>query len=297
MRSLLEKKPLILLLSILALGALTILSVSLRNVSFREAQPIGRGEPTAFARSEPQSVLGPVGDVSLGSQILVWVSISILAILVTLLLSPEARKRVLRILIRMAFTYWALYFLFNRYPELLSMLTMGLTGNAPARDAQETAEAIPPPVFTPPQKTPMLSYAVTLLIILILLYLAWMLYRAWSANAPTGPTKSLDEIARVARSSLRDLSSGRESTDVIMNCYFRMSDVVADKKNIERRISMTPAEFASRLEQAGLPSDAVRRLTNLFETVRYGGRKAGPREVNEAVACLTSILQYCGEPV
>jgi hypothetical protein len=111
------------------------------------------------------------------------------------------------------------------------------------------------------------------------------------------PVKSLQALARIARSSLRDLSDGRETTDVIMNCYFRMSDVVWDKRNLQRGPGMTPAEFASRLEEAGLPGDAVRRLTRLFESVRYGDRKAGPKDVNEAVACLTTILQYCEEPV
>lgn len=60
---------------------------------------------------------------------------------------------------------------------------------------------------------------------------------------------------------------------------------------------MTPGEFALRLEQSGLPGDAVRRLTRLFERVRYGNQKAGLKDTNEAVACLTAILQYCGEPV
>jgi Domain of unknown function (DUF4129) len=60
---------------------------------------------------------------------------------------------------------------------------------------------------------------------------------------------------------------------------------------------MTPGEFATRLEQAGLPSDAVHRLTHLFERVRYGGHRSATPEVNEAVACLTTILQYCGEAV
>jgi len=76
-----------------------------------------------------------------------------------------------------------------------------------------------------------------------------------------------------------------------------MSDVVASKKNLQRGMSVTPAEFAANLERSGLPGDAVKKLTRLFESVRYGGQKAGPREINEAVVCLTSILQYCGEPV
>jgi hypothetical protein len=82
-----------------------------------------------------------------------------------------------------------------------------------------------------------------------------------------------------------------------MNCYYRMSDAVADKRDLQRKDSMTPSEFAVRLEQAGLPGEAVRRLTALFEAVRYGDRRSSQREVNEAVACLNSILIHCGEPV
>jgi hypothetical protein len=105
----------------------------------------------------------------------------------------------------------------------------------------------------------------------------------------------MDKIAIIARKSLNELSSGRESTDVIMNCYYRMSDVVSNTRNINRGDSMTPTEFASRLEMAGFPPDSVRTLTRLFETVRYGGYKSDTKMVNEAVACLTSILHYCGE--
>jgi hypothetical protein len=76
-----------------------------------------------------------------------------------------------------------------------------------------------------------------------------------------------------------------------------MSDVVSHKRQLHREIAMTPHEFALRLEQAGLPGDAVTRLTRLFEGVRYGDRKSGPKDVNEAVSCLKTILHYCGEPV
>jgi hypothetical protein len=84
---------------------------------------------------------------------------------------------------------------------------------------------------------------------------------------------------------------------VIVNCYLRMSDVVADKRRLQREIAMTPQEFAVRLERAGLPGDPVRRLTGLFEMVRYGDRKSAPRDVTEAVNCLNAILRSCGEPL
>jgi hypothetical protein len=295
MRSLLEKKPLVLLLSIFALGALVILSVSLREVSFAEAQPIGREEAEESA-GLPPGVFTEVKEVTLQSQIILIFAFAILVALVFVLLSKEGRKRLFIFLFRMGFTIFALYLLSKRYPGMLSFLDTGLTGEGPRQDTLQPGANIPPPVFTPPQETPLLNYAVSLLIVLGVAFVVWRAYRMWRAMNQR-PVNSLKDLARIARSSLRELSDGRESTDVILNCYFRMGDAVSDKKNLQRGIGMTPAEFASRLEEAGLPGDAVRRLTRLFESVRYGAHKAGPREVNEAVACLTTILQYCGEPV
>ncbi|MGZ9166715.1 MAG: DUF4129 domain-containing protein, partial [Anaerolineales bacterium] len=212
------------------------------------------------------------------------------------LLSPEMRKRLFRILIRVAFTYWALYYVFTHDGEVLGQL--GLALNLARNDqAAGGLENLPPPVFEPPQETAWVSYLVSVVVILLLVFLAWRLRRFWREFAGQGASKSLSELARVTRSSLRDLSSGRDSTDVIMNCYFRMGDVVADKRKLQRGAAMTPAEFAIRLEYAGLPGDAVKKLTRLFESVRYGGNRSGPTEVNEAVACLTTILHYCGETV
>lgn len=271
-----------------------VLSVSLRNVSFDNAQPIG-WEEAESSESAPLSPLRNIRQVEMPSQILLIMALFMLIALVAMLLSPEGRKRLFRILFRTGFTLWALYFLYTRYPQVFNFLDPTLQGAPPASANLEAGPNIPPPVFTPPQDSPWLSYMVSLFIILGVLFITWRLYVAWRAlNQPSYP---LQELARIARRSLRDLSDGRDSTDVIMNCYFRMSDAVSNSRHLERDSSMTPAEFASRLEEAGLPGDAVRRLTRLFESVRYGAQKAGPKDVNEAVACLTTILQYCGETV
>jgi len=295
MRSFFENKTWVLLVSILALGALTVLSVSLKNISFNAPQPIGREDAAPFDVS-PVAVDESLGEVSLRSQIALWLVLTVLIALIAILLSPEGRKRMFRIFIRVAITYWALYYLLKSHPEILSVFNLDFNTASSSGGAGDLAE-IPPPVFTPPKEILFVSYAVSVLIVLTIAYLGWRLYRTWKELNPASQTKPLSEIARVARSSLRDLSSGRDSTDVIMNCYFRMSDVVGDKKSMRRGLSMTPAEFATRLESSGLPGDAVRRLTRLFEGVRYGLQKTGPKEINEAVACLTTILQYCGEPV
>jgi hypothetical protein len=153
------------------------------------------------------------------------------------------------------------------------------------------------PVFVPSEISPAFSYLISFGVALLLLVTTWALYRGWQKYMALSNKKPLEEIARIARSSLHDLTSGRDSSDVIINCYLRMSEVVSNKRQLHRSVAMTPHEFALRLEQAGLPGDAVNRLTRLFEVVRYGDRKSSPRDVNEAVNCLTTILHYCGEPV
>jgi hypothetical protein len=292
MRSLFEHKRLILLLSGLALGALTILATSLNQVPFREAQHFARKE-ISEAPFSAADVARLWTEVPLWRQLVVWILAALMIVLIGLLLSPELRRRLLAIFIRVAATFWGIYFLLKNYGDQL----FGFMQQA--RDGAQFNEGLaPPPVFEPPQVSPAFSYAISFAFALLWLVVIWGLYQGWKKyNALIPIKKPLDALAKIARSSLDDLSAGRNSSDVIINCYLRMSDVVADKRQLHRAPAMTPHEFALRLEQAGLPGDAVRRLTHLFEAVRYGDRKSGPKDINEAVSCLTTILHYCGEPV
>jgi hypothetical protein len=216
-----------------------------------------------------------------------------MVVLIGLLLSPEARKRLLVMFIRFVFTFWAIYYLLKNYGDQLFNFNLGEAGTDPANPAV----VAPIPVFEPSQISPTFSYLISFGFVLLWLVLLWALYRGWRRYQSLHLRKPLEEIAKIARSSLDDLSSGRNSSDVIINCYLRMSDVVSNRRQLQREIAMTPHEFALRLEQAGLPADAVIRLTRLFEGVRYGDRRSGPKDVNEAVSCLKTILHYCGEPV
>jgi hypothetical protein len=294
MRSFFENKRWILVISVLALGALTVLAVGLSDVSFRGAQSFSQGSERGNLRIASQNFIESIVDIPFWQMLSIWLLILIMVILISALLSPELRKRLILIIIRVGVTYWALYIVFSRYRDML--LQMGLTPAA-SGSVLSPSGGSPPPKFIPPQTISLTSYLVSFGIAILLVLLGWKLFRLWKEYTVTNASLPLHKIAGIARSSLHDLSSGRDSTDVIMNCYFRMSDVVESKRNLSRNKSMTPAEFASRLEQAGLPSDAVHRLTRLFERVRYGGHRSATPEVNEAVACLTTILQYCGEAV
>jgi hypothetical protein len=292
MRSLLRNKRLILLLSVLALGALTVLAISLDGVPFREAQRFSR-EETAEAPVSAEDVAQVWSTVPIWKQLVVLSLASLMVILLGLLLSPELRKQLIRIFIRVAFTFWAVYFFLTRYGDRL----LGFQSPAPDGPSQAAEGTMPMPVFVPPQVSPAFSYVISFGFALLWLAVMWGLYRGWKKYQRMNNQKPLEELARIARSSLEDLASGRNSSDVIINCYLRMSDVVSSRRQLHRAVAMTPHEFALRLEQAGLPGDAVKRLTRLFEGVRYGDRKSGPRDVTEAVSCLTTILNYCGEPV
>ena len=294
MRSLFENKRLTLVVSILALGALTVLAIGLNDVPFRAAHSFSRE-----VASDPTSILPIATDSEIDSR--AWLQMSVLTlvicmvILVGALLSPELRKRLFLIMIRVGFMYWALYILFTRYREFLPGMGLDLLGAERVPGSSSTGE--PVPQFMPPQSISLTSYLISFGIAILLVIVARRVYAAWKEMKAADAEPSFKKIAGIARSSLRDISSGRDSTDVIINCYFRMSDVVADKRNLNRSVAMTPNEFAGRLEQAGLPGDAVRKLTRLFEKVRYGGYRTDSSAVNEAVACLTTILHYCGEAV
>lgn len=289
MRAYFQNKRLILLLAVLALGALTVLAIRLNEVPFREGQHFGRQE-TRTVEFFPEDYGQVWVEVPLWKQIIVWGLVGLLVVLIALLLSPEMRRRLLRILIRVAVTAWALYFLIKR-----GIIGPNLFGGGEAPPSQDTV--VPLPVFEPPQVSPTFSYLISFAIALLWLLILWILYRGWKRYVSLNTKKPLDEIAKIARSSLNDLTSGRNSSDVIINCYLRMSDVVSSTRHLYRNTAMTPHEFALHLEQAGLPGDAVTRLTRLFEGVRYGNRKSGPQDINEAVSCLKTILHYCGEPV
>jgi hypothetical protein len=101
----------------------------------------------------------------------------------------------------------------------------------------------------------------------------------------------------VARNSLHELSQQGASHDAIIRCYENMNEAVFARRGLQREYTMTAAEFAQRLEDAGLPHEPVNRLTRLFESARYSSHTSTQKDIDEAVSCLTSILQCCGEKV
>ena len=294
MKSLLARRNLFLVLAALAVLALVLLAAGLHDVSF--AEPVFYSQAQTELPLIPVStLLDQVAAVPLWKLIVFWAAVFLLVILAASLITPEMRKRLLMAFLRLTLIVLAvIYILRNRS-------LFGFLNSNPLSAGEQASSAPPvgltPPTFVTPNVPPALTYLVSVAVILLTFGLLLWLRRGWLASR-TPPTKSaetIDALAAAARSSLRDLSEGRDWQDAILNCYARMTDAVSRRRGLVRDTSMTTTEFALRLEQAGLPAQAVQRLTRLFEAVRYGARTSGTQESAEAADCLREVLHYCGE--
>jgi hypothetical protein len=285
-------------LAFLALVSLVLLAGALKTMDFRPAQPIGSSDSNeeSFDPTTIVTLLVDAAEVPFWRQVTFWGGLFLIVLLISTLLSPELRKKLIRTFLRIASFAVIFLFIIKENPDVLTEILL----NFPTINDLRTVPAgqeIAPPVFQPPRISPLLSFFITFGLILLSVVLLWFANRWWQKQKELMSARQpLKEIADIARRSLKDLESGQDSRDAIIQCYDRMSHVVDAKRGLYREHSMTPAEFVSRLEQAGLPPGPVTRLTRLFESVRYGGHASDATEINEAKACLTSILKYCGEP-
>ena len=287
-----NRRLLLLLLSVLIVAAVVVLAASLHDVHF---QP-GRSLPAVpgSGTGSPLTLTETVSDTPLWKVILFWLALVINMVLFFFLLPKDVRKKILRQFISFALSALAILIAL-RY----RMIRLPILDTQPANPANPPATSgqggVPIQQFHPPQLTPWWVYLISFAVLAALLTLLWLAYRWWTRSTARS-LSDLDAIGAIARSSLGDLAAGRDWSNVIIQSYVRMSETVSARRGLQRGAAMTPREFAARLEQAGLPALAVSRLTRLFESARYGAHASSQLEVNEAVTCLNSILQACGQP-
>lgn len=287
-------RVILLIVSLFAILALVLLEAGLGSVQFNDAIQYERERSETIGISVA-ALLDQIASVPMWKHIVFWVGIFFIVLLLTALLPPELRKKLLWSVVRLALFALAVFYIVQ-HRQAFGILSSesAAFGEGISVPAPET---IAPPVFTPPDLPPMLTYFISVAVLLVTFGLLWFFGRKFaSMRTPRPADASLEDIAAAARQSLDELSAGGDWEDAIIRCYARMSEVVSRRRGLIRDSAMTPDEFASYLTRSGIPSDSVRRLTRLFESVRYGARSAGDRERDEASACLTDILRYCGEP-
>lgn len=142
--------------------------------------------------------------------------------------------------------------------------------------------------FTP-QVSNTASIVTGFLLLLLVIAAGWLLWRRLHP-----PSLLLEQIGTQAEAALEELRSGGNFRNTILRCYAEMCQVLNRERGIQRDRGMTPREFEQHLQQAGLPAEPVRRLTRLFERVRYGATEPLPEEEREAFACLEDIASAVG---
>jgi hypothetical protein len=290
-----SKRSWLILTSALSLLALFALASGLRNLDFQPGHSFGGQAESLNLHLSVNQLVTQIESVPLWKRVLAWAFLVFNVWLIARVLPPEMRKRLLLAFIRITLFAWGLFYLVSHDYIQIPDLHIGDPGqafrNVPAGGADNGV-----PVFQPPQLASWTSFLVSLAVVAVLLALGWGVARAWPRRRTRDQrAASLDEIGRIARSSLDGLSAGGDWQDLILQSYARMAEAVGARPRLKREDAMTPREFALRLERAGLPRQAVHRLTALFEAVRYGTYRSSPADANEAAACLSSILQYCQE--
>ncbi|MBI5295685.1 MAG: DUF4129 domain-containing protein [Chloroflexi bacterium] len=288
-----QKKLWITLLAVVGLAALIVLSSALRDVSFHGGEALGVREVQSV--SQPMArFINSIDNMPLWKAVLIWAIVFLIFVLMSLVLSPALRRQLVRLFFRFTLLGLLIFLLIRYFRDTFTNLVLpeaAAAGQPPLQGGE-----VEVPVFEAPPASPWLSLAVSLVVAVALVMLVWGLVRWWDRRAKfLALQRPLEDIAKIARESLDGLEAGRAWDDVILESYFRMSQAVEKRRGLFREGAMTPSEFAARLETAGLPGDAVRRLTRLFESVRYGARTSTENEIREATICLTAILNYCGE--
>ncbi len=292
MRKFFDQKIWAVLAACLAVIMLVLLASGLGNLHFQPGRPLAPGESLSFQLSI-EKVSKEIASVPTWKLIVFLFLVFLLVIIVVTLLPPKWRKKILKYFLRYALFVLFLWYIVKNFRVLFPALNLAITG-APKSSAPNLTETAQP-VFTPPQVPSMVLYLISLGVILALVLIAFLISRWWlQRHDLQKDSLPLEGLAKIARSSLAEISSGKNWEDVIINCYARMSDAADTQRGLHRRIDLTASEFAFRLESSGLPGGAVQRLTRLFEAARYGARRASREETAEAIACLTTVLQACG---
>lgn len=277
----------VILLALAGVLAIGVLAAGISDMEFREPEPFYFEWPTAVGGSF-SGMIAQMEALPLEQVILFWSFIIIFTLVIMIVLNPRYRWKILMAVVRAA-----LFFIFLTW----AMKTIaGQLAQTPPNSVADTLNnpqnnQVSPPVFSPPSDVPWISYLFSLAIMLGILLIGWWL---WNMGRRARSSSIRHNIAAIARETLDEIADGRDFGDTVTTCYVRMNKVVSTGHGIQRQDGMTPTEFASRLESAGLPGDPVRRLTRLFEAVRYGAKKPGQEESTEAITCLNAIVAASG---
>jgi len=285
-----QKRKIFWLLSIVAL-MIFLLAVSLPGLQFQQGEVF----PLLFAGSggsgEVQPPVLPSGTYRLLQGLLAFLFILLIVHIVISLFDKAFRNRLLMNILLIA----SLLLLMSWLEETDQLPELGALQPPPEEnlDFQDTGIdqtlSIPPEVVPQPWMLGLTIFGIAAVVAVV----AFFGFRIFSRQIASHDSP-LDELGSQAQAALDEIEKAEFAfSDVIIRCYFEMSQTIQEANGIRRGQAMTTKEFGKVLLSRGFPGRPVRQLTDLFEQVRYGRRSVEPEKKQVAVESLTEIVQYC----
>jgi hypothetical protein len=222
----------------------------------------------------------------------VFLLILVFAYVIISIFDKNARKRLLKDLLRIALILILLQYFLNNWQESLLQGDTGLQSSELLDPSELSGEVIPPSIFVAnpqPWMFPLIAVIAAVALALVTFGVLLLLSKRFRGGQP----RYLN-IANNAQNALDEIKEDRfEFSDVIIRCYAEMSQTLADEKDILRSKAMTTHEFEQELLSKGFPARPVQQLTRLFEQVRYGHQQTSNNQKQVAMQALGDIIAFC----
>jgi len=284
----------VILLLTFVLAVLMVLGGSLSGIVFQPGQPFRLGWNWNF------TVVTNLGNLPGGDLLLNFIELILLSgviflpvTILYLILSPKARKQFLREVIRVVPIVLLFIFIakvISQQPITNKQFDLSAATDSPIELPSPTQTVTN--ITTPPH---WIVHIITLTLAFILTGLIfWGIWTLWNHRHKKTP---IEQIANQVERALNALQDRGDLKNIIIRCYFEMSQVLNHQRGIRRETAMTPHEFELRLRENGFPEQPIQQITRLFEQVRYGTLHPGVTEENLAVASLNEIIKFCHNPI
>ena len=287
-----NRKQQILGFLIFAFLLMVVLVVSLPVVQMEKGQVFSLEEPVQSVAGGSQTIYDFNWLLTVIQGFQVVLIILVFAYIVISLFDKNARKRLLKDLLRIVLLFILMQLFVNNWQKSLDQegLEMQSSGLLDATDIG--GEVVPPSIFEAnPQPWMFPMIAVVAAVVLALVTFGVLLL--FSKRSRVDQPRYLN-IANNAQKALDEIKEDRfEFSDVIIRCYAEMSQTLANEKDIQRSEAMTTHEFEQDLLSKGFPARPVQQLTRLFEQVRYGHQQPSDNEKHVATQALTDIVVFC----
>lgn len=202
------------------------------------------------------------------------------------ILSKEARNRVIRSVVVLTLTVYALFIVIRNLGNIqeIDLFNNILQAGDASGDADQQITAL-----ANNEPSLLITIIASIIVALTIVSMAyWLFQRAQAANPP------VDEINYTISKALNDIKYKRDIRNAIIRCYIDLQRIIEETHGKSRKSSMTPREFQKHLIDAGIQHQSIVNLTQLFEKARYSQGQASEAEETEAILHLKKIQNDIG---